>query len=122
MATQEIDFEALCDEMDLDVCEVDGLFDRADRAWERAKREVTPGSREGRAPFEEGDDADAEMTFWGASVTITRSAGRDGAPVVFVDSDPEWIGDGARGPRMRILLKDEPVYEGEPYMPGKERP
>jgi len=102
MATQAIDFEALCDAMDLDVSEVNGLFDRANRAWERAKREVTPGSREGRAPLEEGEDPDAEMTFAGVSVTITRSAGQDDAPVVLVDTDPERIEDGDRGRRRRL--------------------
>ncbi len=61
----------------------------------------------------------ARAALLGVEVTITRSAGADNAPVVFVDSDPERIADGERGPRMRILLNDEPVYEGEPYLPAE---
>jgi hypothetical protein len=56
----------------------------------------------------------------GVKVTITRSAGADRAPVVFVDTDPDRVGDGERGPRMRILLNDEPVSEGEAYLPLEE--
>jgi hypothetical protein len=57
----------------------------------------------------------------GVRVTITRSAGVDGAPVVLVDTDPERVGDGERGPRMRILPNDEPVYEGEADLPVEKR-
>lgn len=36
-ATQELDFEALADAMDLAVEDVESLFDRANDAWESAK-------------------------------------------------------------------------------------
>ncbi len=39
-ATQEIDIQALCEAMDLDVDEIHELFDRADVAWERIKKEL----------------------------------------------------------------------------------
>ena len=56
------------------------------------------------------------MVKLGINVTITRSHGRDGAPVVFVDTD-ESITDGPRGPEIRILLNDEPVFTGKEYEP-----
>lgn len=39
-ATQEIDFAALAEAMDLTIEEVGDLFDRADEAWEKAKRDI----------------------------------------------------------------------------------
>jgi hypothetical protein len=49
----------------------------------------------------------------GVSSTITRSAGPDAAPVVFVDTTHALAGDvGSPGPRIRIGLNDAPVYVG----------
>jgi len=36
-ATQDLDMEALAESMDLEVADVNELFDRADRLWELAK-------------------------------------------------------------------------------------
>lgn len=52
------------------------------------------------------------------TVTITESAGQDGAPVVFVDTHEDL--DAERGPAIRILLNDEPVYVGKDYEPEDE--
>lgn len=56
---------------------------------------------------------DGEVSAHGVDVTITRSAGADGAVVVFVDS----LGVHEIGgmPQMRILLNDGEVYVGVPY-------
>lgn len=37
MATQNVDYEALCESMDLTDADINDLFDRADDVWERAK-------------------------------------------------------------------------------------
>ena len=58
------------------------------------------------------------MKEHGVRVTIFESAGRDDAVVVFVDTDD--IPDGPRGPEIRILLNDEPVYVGKEYEPLEE--
>lgn len=52
----------------------------------------------------------------GVTVTITPSAGDDGAIVVFIDTtfEPD-ASDG--GPGLRVRVNDDPVYEGKPYMP-----
>lgn len=39
-ATQDLDFQALCESMDLEEDDLDELFDRADRAWEGAKAQA----------------------------------------------------------------------------------
>lgn len=39
LATQPLDFGALCGSMDLEPAELHNLLDRADTAWERAKLE-----------------------------------------------------------------------------------
>ncbi|SRR6266704_603742 len=49
-----------------------------------------------------------------AAVTVTRSAGADGAVVVFVDTDFEPDGSDD-GPGLRVVVNDEPVYEGVAY-------
>lgn len=50
----------------------------------------------------------------GVKVTITESAGLDGAVVIFIDTDfePSAI-DG--GPGLRVLINDDPTYEGVPW-------
>lgn len=58
------------------------------------------------------------IEFAGVTVTITTSAGSDKAPVVFVDTLEAL--DGPNGPRIRIRLNDESVYEGEGYIPVDE--
>jgi plasmid maintenance system antidote protein VapI len=40
VATQELDLTALAEAMDLSIEEINELFDRADIAWEMAKRNV----------------------------------------------------------------------------------
>jgi hypothetical protein len=37
-ATQELDIDALCESMDLEPSDIEELFDRADREWEKIKR------------------------------------------------------------------------------------
>lgn len=54
--------------------------------------------------------------LYGVEVTVTRSAGEDGAPVIFVDTGDEL--ERERGPAIRIRLNDELVYEGVPYEPN----
>ena len=40
-ATQpNLDFEALCASMDLEIDDINDIFDRADEAWEKIKREA----------------------------------------------------------------------------------
>lgn len=56
---------------------------------------------------------------FGISITVTRSGGLDGAVVVFVDTDADTLSDGPRGPMMRILLNDEPVFVGKEYEPER---
>lgn len=80
------------------------------------------GAYDGPAPVRSWDSPEsaATLTSEGVTVTITRSAGRDGAPVVFVDNDGDVIPDGPRGPELRIRLNDELVYEGKPYEPTEK--
>lgn len=42
MATQNLDMEALAESMDLDIAEINQLFDRADSAWEAIKAGEEP--------------------------------------------------------------------------------
>ncbi len=50
----------------------------------------------------------------GIKVTITQSAGEDGAMVVFVDTEFEPnASDG--GPGLRVLINDHDTYIGVPY-------
>jgi hypothetical protein len=61
------------------------------------------------------DDPDAERCdAHGVTAIVTRSAGADAAPVVFVDTDDQLEGSSScsPGPRIRINLNDNPVYEG----------
>jgi hypothetical protein len=67
------------------------------------------------------DPADERCDAHGVTAIVTRSAGCDGAPVVFVDTDDELDGDeGSPGPRMRILLNDHPVHVGIDWEPPVE--
>lgn len=60
-----------------------------------------------------------ELEHLGAHVTITTSAGSDGAVVVFVDTDFEPdASDG--GPGLRVILNDGDVFVGKPYQPSEE--
>lgn len=67
---------------------------------------------------------DVTATYKGFTVTMTTSAGTDGAVVIFVDGPEEpyrvrhEMPDGS--PRCRILLNDEPVYKAVPYEPRPE--
>lgn len=56
------------------------------------------------------------MTANGVKVTITTSAGNDGAVVVFIDTTFEPDGSDV-GPGLRVLLNDDPVFEGVEYRP-----
>jgi len=68
------------------------------------------------------DDPDAERCeAHGVTAIVTRSAGADGAPVVFVDTSDELEGGwSSPGPRIRINLNDHPVYEGAAWEPPVE--
>jgi len=48
----------------------------------------------------------------GVTVILTRSAGSDGAPVVFVDTSDDL--EGPDGPRIRVNVNDGEVYAGVP--------
>ncbi len=57
------------------------------------------------------------IKFDGLTVTITRSAGTDGALVVFVDGPAAPADSNADdSPAIRVLLNDDPIYVGRPYM------
>jgi hypothetical protein len=60
-------------------------------------------------------DNEARTTFEGLEVCITRSAGSDGALVVFIDGpgDDDTNRDGS--PAIRVRLNDDPIYEGRAY-------
>jgi hypothetical protein len=61
------------------------------------------------------DAADADrqtIGAFGVTVILTRSAGLDGAPVVFIDTDEDL--EGADGPRVRVHVNDGEVYVGIP--------
>lgn len=58
-----------------------------------------------------------EIEGLGVKVTVTESAGNDGAVVVFVDT-PGWEPDASDGSRgLRVLLNDDSVYDGVGYRP-----
>lgn len=52
-------------------------------------------------------------------VTVTESAGRDGAVVVFIDTLFE-PGGGDGGPGLRVLINDDETYAGKPYVPTED--
>lgn len=55
----------------------------------------------------------------GVTFQVVRSAGSDGAVVVFLDTATEPDGsDGGRG--LRVFLNDEPIYVGVPFRKGGE--
>lgn len=50
-------------------------------------------------------------------ITVTRSAGTDGAVVVFIDT-PNWEPNGTDGgPGLRVLINDYDTYVGIPHRP-----
>lgn len=53
-----------------------------------------------------------ELNAYGVRVTIVESAGADGATVVYVDTDLEIVSEGSQGPRIRIRLNDDLVFDG----------
>lgn len=55
LATQDLDFVALGGSMDLDVADVDALFERADAAWEATKARMAAVS---------ADEADGEQLYY----------------------------------------------------------
>ena len=58
-------------------------------------------------------DADQQtIQALGVTVILTRSAGSDGAPVVFVDTSDDL--EGPDGPRIRVNVNDGEVYVGIP--------
>lgn len=58
---------------------------------------------------------DGKVIAAGVEVTITHSAGSDGAVVVFIDTDFEPdASDG--GPGLRVHINGDPTYEGTPYV------
>jgi hypothetical protein len=50
----------------------------------------------------------------GVEVTITRSGGKDGAIVVFIDTEFEPDGSD-KGPGLRVLVNDDPAYVGKEH-------
>lgn len=52
----------------------------------------------------------------GIEITLTRSAGKDGAFVVFVDTNFEPDGSDG-GPGLRVLLNDGDIYNDVAYEP-----
>jgi hypothetical protein len=63
----------------------------------------------------------ARMTFDGLEVCITRSAGSDGALVVFIDGprhDADSNADGS--PAIRVMLNDADLYSGRAYAPADD--
>jgi hypothetical protein len=50
-------------------------------------------------------------------VTVTRSAGPDGAVLVFIDT-PNFEPDGSPG--LRVLVNDGDVFIGRPHQPAED--
>lgn len=63
-----------------------------------------------------------EITFeaHGLSLTVTKSAGADGAVLVMVDTETEPDGSDG-GPGLRVQVNDGSVFEGKPFKPVDER-
>lgn len=55
----------------------------------------------------------------GVTVTVTDSAGADGATVLMVDTTFEPSGSDG-GPGLRVLINDDPAYVGKAYVPVTE--
>lgn len=56
----------------------------------------------------------ASIMYEGVEVIITRSAGIDGAIVIFIDTD-ETVPEGLRGPEIRVMVNDSDVFMGKEY-------
>ena len=55
----------------------------------------------------------------GVTITLTTSAGTDGAVVVFIDTEGEP--DGSNGWRgLRVMVNDGAVFVGVPYKGGEQ--
>lgn len=66
---------------------------------------------------------ETEIEAHGVTVTITTSAGTDGAPVVFIDTDEDLEGNiGSPGPKIRVHLNDADLYIGVPHVMAEEDP
>jgi DNA-binding MarR family transcriptional regulator len=52
-------------------------------------------------------------------ITVTRSAGNDGAVVVMVDTSFEPDGSDG-GPGLRVLVNDDPAFSGRPYVDARQ--
>lgn len=65
-----------------------------------------------------GDPA-RQLTFLDTTVTITTSAGADGATVVFIDTAKEPDGSDG-GPGLRVMVNDGDVFVGKPYVSDQD--
>jgi hypothetical protein len=66
-----------------------------------------------------GNDQAVVVNYLGTEVTITKSAGADGAVVIFIDTDFEpdrgaWDGR-SEGPGLRVNINDDPTFVGVPW-------
>lgn len=74
--------------------------------------------KEGTPPEDPDKAVTAELD--GVAVTITHSAGSDGAIVVFIDTEFEPdASDG--GPGLRVQINDDDTYKGVKYTPREEK-
>lgn len=63
---------------------------------------------------------DPTITAHGVTVTITRSAGSDGAPVVFVDTNGAVPENQDEQPAIRVYVNDDTVYVGAEFTSADE--
>lgn len=100
------------DTIDATPCERDGCNEPARRCGCEASH------------CDEHPHADVAIQAEGYEITITRSAGPDGAVVIFIDGpdedhrDRDGREDGSPGCRVR--LNDDPIYVGTAYQPREE--
>jgi hypothetical protein len=55
---------------------------------------------------------------FGVRVQIVMSAGSDGAPIVFIDTD--GLPENDVGPMLRVHLNDAYIWQGVHYEPSEE--
>lgn len=60
--------------------------------------------------------SDQTISAHGVTLTLTTSAGVDGAPLVFVDTAFDLDTDTGEGPGIRVYINDDCVHEGVPYL------
>ena len=82
------------------------------RLLEDLAKNVGPSERTLARPDEEDEDL-------GVEVKVVRSAGEDGAVVVFIDTDFEPDASDA-GPGLRVFVNDGDVYTGVPHAPKED--